>query len=293
VTNDANKDAVQPGNATVAADHGTAPLGSLMGGGALPRRDLEGEALAAARAALDAVRPPAAADEPALARRAGPREWLLRGLLALNLVLMVAMLFVPGAARPVETGGERVAPAEAPAPGHAPFVTPRQDRVSPIPDRELYNAALVQAENGEFEAAVATLERYLAQNPKLPAAVRQLVYLAMSYYLGRAGRMEDADRFEHMARALHARTSLPEDLLASAQRAEQEGRAADMRAAYARFLLLQRTIRPDLRRHVAEAYLKLGDSYRQEAEQAEQRAQEAERAQERERRRLPGGDGRK
>ena len=50
MTHDANKEAVQPGSATLADEGAAPPIGSLMGGGALPRRDLEGEALAAARA---------------------------------------------------------------------------------------------------------------------------------------------------------------------------------------------------------------------------------------------------
>ena len=57
-----------------------------------------------------------------------------------------------------------------------------------------------------------------------------------------------------------------------ARRAEAEGNGEEMRRLYARFLLQQKQIPPALQQVVVEAYLKLGDSYRLEAQAATEKA---------------------
>jgi hypothetical protein len=51
-----------------------------------------------------------------------------------------------------------------------------------------------------------------------------------------------------------------------------------MRRYYARFLLQQKQVPPSLRAKIAEAYLKLGDGYRVEAEQGAEREAASQRA---------------
>ena len=55
----------------------------------------------------------------------------------------------------------------------------------------------------------------------------------------------------------------------AAQQAADNGNLAEMRSAYARFLLQMKQASPALRKARAEAFLRLGDSYRLEADQAE------------------------
>ena len=73
-------------------------------------------------------------------------------------------------------------------------------------------------------------------------------------------------KYLRQANQILRRSYLPDDLLRSARRAEEAGDAAQMRAAYARFLLQQSMVPASERQAIHEAYLKLGDSYRMQAE---------------------------
>lgn len=223
-----------------------------------------------------------AADEAAGAPRAEARapgriDRALQILLACNLALIAVMLAMPGS-------GER-APAAEPArelkiddaPRPDPFATaPR--KIGALPADQLWEAAVRRAGEGEYGEAAELLERYLATAKSLTDVERRLIYNQLAFYLVKDGRLEEAQSYERKSNQIMTRSYLPEDLLRSAHHASEQGQMDDMRASYARFLLQQKQIPPSLRKFVAEAYLKLGDSYRLEAEQGRAREQEQDRA---------------
>ncbi len=249
------------------------PLELLMTPGAGPARasDLEQKAIAAAEAALaqgqQAIAEFTAAHGTQPAPRRSParpyRIWALRALLAVNLVLMGLVLVLPGTPKP------------APQPPDAPQVSTQAPESPRFPDRQLYEHALMRANEGQYGAAILAIEEYLRRNPNLPDYARRGVYLQLQYYLQREGRIEESRQMLAKAAQLMERSFLPEDLLQGAALAEKNGNGEEMRRNYARFLLLQKTLPAALRKHVAEAYLKLGDSYRLEAERGEQKATES------------------
>jgi hypothetical protein len=236
-------------------------------------RDLDAEALAAAEAALQQGQAAAAQAAAALAE-ASPRPWLtparrrtvLRAVLGLNLLLMVGMLLLPSptapAAAPAPADGATGQPAQLPAPE---LRDPRDLAVS-VPDRELYDRAVLASLEGRHEDAVALLEHYLRRHPDMPPPLRATVYGQLAHYSVLLNRRDDALRYGTMAGQLRQRTALPDELIASARRAEAEGRGADARRDWARLLLQQGMLRPDQRLLLAEAYLRLGDSYRIDAD---------------------------
>ncbi len=250
----------------------------LMGGGAAPprrRRDLTADAAAAAEQALRRGRH--AVEEAEQAQRPAPpterlsprlRHQLLRAMLGLNLLLMVLMLLVPD---PVVTPAQPAAPQRPTPPLAQPVPQPElrdaRDLAISVPDRELYDRAVVASLEGRHEEAVALLEHYLRRHPEMPPALRATVYNQLAHYSVLLNRREDAHRYGTMAAQLRQRTALPDELIESARRAAADGRGSDMRRDYARLLLQQQMLRPDQRAAIAEAYLRLGDSYRIEAEQ--------------------------
>ncbi len=284
-----------------------ADLGSLMGGPTPSRpaessadrqaRDLEERALAAARAALQGAQfaqataaahaaitqphePTQSRNVPSTSRRT--RVWL-RVMLVLNLVFMVVLFALPDPRTVAEPSPitppksrteSRTEPSNAPSqpPAPSPFVEAPRERAVEVPEREVFNHALQLANDGKFPQAIAVLVAYLDRNPGMIAPLKRTVLLTISFYHSRNNDLAAADRYSTMAQQLAARASLPDDLLAAAELAKSEGRMQDMRAAYARFLLQQRQVRGSLRRHVAEAYLQLADSWRSEAEQAQTKA---------------------
>jgi uncharacterized protein HemY len=137
---------------------------------------------------------------------------------------------------------------------------------------DLWLQALEHADRGQWHEALAILERYLAESPRLAAGRRMLVFLTMEHYAAQLGDFARAGDYQRRASALMQSHTLPDDLLAMAQQAEARGDHEALRRIYARFLLQQRQIPASLYRHVAEAYLKLGDSYRHEAQQAAEAA---------------------
>lgn len=254
-------------DAVGAAAAESARLADLMarGGQQAPRRpDLEDEALRAAESALRQGQDALAAARAQLQEPAKPsqprhrRERMLRMLLAINLLLMVAVMLLPS-------------PSPSPSPLAPPPVAPDPTTeagprpVAPIAD-DPYLRALEAANRGDYKQALVELDAYLVASPRLSSGKLLIVYQSQAYYASMLGEDQRAAEFERKAAALQQSHTLPEDLLAMAANAEQRGDAAAMRRIYARFLLQQRQIPPSLYKHVAEAYLKLGDSYRTAAE---------------------------
>lgn len=228
-----------------------------------PRPDLEGQALRAAEAALLQGQQALAAAREQLASPEAPkvsrrREKVLRVLLGVNLLLMVAVLLVP-------TG--EIAPSPRPVTEHvtpAPVTEPQH----PVTNSEdPYLRALEAANRGDYGAALAGLDAYVAAAPRLAPGRLMLVRQAQAYYARMLGDDKRSENYERQAAALLQSHTLPEDLLDMAKNAEERGDAEAMRRIYARFLLQQRQIPASLYKHIAEAYLKLGDSYRTAAEQ--------------------------
>ena len=240
--------------------------------GTHPAPDLDARALEAAeRALLDGQRALANArsqlrDDRAPALQAGRRRELgLRILLGLNILAMVAVAMLPPALRPAAP------PAAAP-----PVAAPPANEEALRRFHEPFNNALVAADRGHFAEAVAILEQYLAESPHLVASQQLNVLNMLSHYAGLANDFAAAQQFAQRAAALGQSHSLPTDLVAMAQAAIAKGDQETLRRVWARFLLQQRQIPSWLHQHVAEAYLQLGDSYRQQANDAAERARVAE-----------------
>lgn len=274
-----NKSATEPQQAKAAAQPqagGDAGLERLMREGKAP--DLEHQALAAAeqalaqgqqalseaRSYLDGARPPAPPSRK--------RELALRALLAVNLLAMAIVLLLPGPAATDATTTAPVDPGAHPAPPtgeQAPTVrTPSLD--DPV------IRAFAAADRRDYRSAIALLEGHLAATPRLAPARKANILLALEHYAAQLGDFVKAQEYQRKAEALQASHSLPEDLVQMALEAERNGDVESMRRCYARLLLQQRQIPSGMFRRVAEAYLKLGDSYRQEAEQAALKARERE-----------------
>ena len=275
---------------------GAGPLESLMAEGKKPdaqplksdaKPDLAAQALAAAQAAQGHAEPshghaaepvaththaapPAVTTKSAQAKR---REWVLRLLLVLNLALIGVTLGLPmrssAPAKPKDDHGGSGGDHGAAATRKSAFA---------VTDQTLYLRALELAAEGKFDDAIAVLEGYLKANPDLADFEQRLTLQAMATFALRAGRPNDATRFEAAIDRLRVGTQLPQDLLDLAKQAETDGRGGDMRRYYARFLLMQKQVPPSLRERIAEAYLKLGDGYRVEAEQGARTEAERKRA---------------
>jgi tetratricopeptide (TPR) repeat protein len=288
-----------PAKPTAAQTTGGGPLESLMAGGKKPeaqphkgdgKPDLAAQALAAAQAAQGHATshgpdhgqsaeptathahaaPPPLTTKSAQAKR---REWVLRLLLVLNLALIGVTLGLP-----MRSGAPAKPKDEHGASGTEHGEPTKRKSAFAVTDQTLYLRALELAAESKFDDAIAVLEGYLKANPDLADFEQRLTLQAMATFALRAGRPNDATRFEAAIDRLRVGTQLPQDLLDLAKQAETDGRGGDMRRYYARFLLMQKQVPPSLRERIAEAYLKLGDGYRVEAEHGARTEAERKRA---------------
>jgi hypothetical protein len=268
--------AATPIGAAPAGEHPSgAALTDLMASGARgaakPGPNLEAEALRAAERALADGEAALAQARAQLAKPARPvapagsrrRELVLRGLLAFNVLAMVVVAMLP-------VPGKGPAPATDPHPADVQPTTHK-----PPADRhfnERYVAAQQAADRGEFTEAMTQLETHLAESPRMAPGQQLNVLMALAYYAHRANDFGRADEYRRRADALEKSHALPDDLVAEAKAAQQSGDQERLRRIWARFLLQHRQIPSSLYKHVAEAYLQLGDSYRQQADVAAEQA---------------------
>ena len=222
----------------------------------------EGErALATARAHLQPAPAPAAPPTDG-----GRRELALRVLLAVNVLAMVVVAMLP-------TGrGDEVATAEP----HAATSTHEVADAERKRFNEPFNNALAAADRGRFTEAITILERYLQDNPRMAPSQRLNVLNMLSHYAATANDFKKSQAYAQQAASIGQSHSLPADLVEMAKAALAKGDQETLRRVWARFLLQQRQIPSWLYKHVAEAYLQLGDSYRQEADAAADRARQRE-----------------
>jgi len=255
------------GDPVVEAAQSTAPA---------PKVDLEQQAIEAAAAAVAEGERAIAATEAALADAEPPtqapasplprtgrdhRELVLRVLLAVNVVAMIVVAMLPApAAGPAAVAAPTT--TEAPAPTSPTPVTP-----SPVTPsmNEPWNQALRASERREWSAAVTILEGYLDSRPEMPPSERLSVLSALSFYASRDKDFARSRRYSQQAQALEQSHSLPADLVKEAAAAVELGDQESLRRIWARFLLQQRQIPSWLYQHVAQAYLELGNSYREDA----------------------------
>ncbi len=239
-----------------------------------------------------------AAPQPQVVALSRKRELVLRALIGLNIVGMIVLVLLPSpigdvASQP-DVAPQQQAPVEPhltaepvaeaqPQDPHAmpePQVKHESETSTPLPIvnapslRDPVLRAFALAESREYKAAIALLEQHLEQSPRLEAGKKANVLLALEHYATQIGDYAKAQDFQRRLEALRGSHSLPEDLVHMAQEAERNGDIESMRRHYARLLLQQRQIPSTLYRHVAEAYLKLGDSYRTQAEKGESAARE-------------------
>lgn len=233
--------------------------------------DLEGDALRAAekalaegQRALAAARAHLGAEPPASPRPSRTRELVLRGALIFNVLAMIAVTMLPapgtGTTTTVVDHGTDTPPPAA----TGPEVAPRDPKF-----QEPWNRALAAAERRDFETAITILEQYLS--PRMSPSQQLNVLMALAHYSSRLGQFQQAQEYQRRADAIDKSHSLPEDLVAMAKAAAASGDQESLRRIWARFLLQQRQVPSWLYKHVAEAYLQLGDSYRLQANEAAER----------------------
>ncbi len=221
----------------------------------------EGEqALATARAQLATDRAPT----PAKGSRG--RELALRLLLAANVIAMLVVAMLPTSA------GKSSAPSQPPVEQVHPTgpITATPITAAPRAD-DRYTQAMLAAADRDYPTAIRLLEQYLVETPRMAPSSQMNVLMALSWYSHRVGNLAAAQDYERRFKALNDSHSLPDDLVAMAQAAAKSGDQESLRRVWARFLLQQRQVPSSLYKHVAEAYLQLGDSYRNQANEAGER----------------------
>lgn len=276
-----------------------------------PSTDLERNALRAAEEALaEGARVLAEAENALRSQKAGSapqpqaaplsrtRELVLRTLIGLNIIGMIVLVMLPSPTGDKATQPDAAPEQHAPADSHTavePVSQPQVPHVTAQPQathdsqtsthepvveapslRDPVLRAFALAESREYKAAIALLEQHLEQSPRLEAGKKANVLLALEHYAAQIGDYAKAQDYQRKLEALRGSHSLPEDLVQMAQEAERNGDIESMRRHYARLLLQQRQIPSTLYRHVAEAYLKLGDSYRTQAEKGEAAVRESQ-----------------
>ncbi|MFM1870948.1 MAG: hypothetical protein RL398_370 [Planctomycetota bacterium] len=257
-----------------------------------PKVDLDLEALKAAEQALatgqKALEQAKTELGVATKKQRSTRELMLRGLLVVNVVAMLVVAWLPPATGATTTTSQTtstppqaadphpstpIAPdAHSAAPqGHTtPPVTPRVD--------DAWTTALRAADRQDWDGAIALLKQHLQDSPRMAPSQKLSVLMALGYYSSRINKFDDARDYQRQADAIEQGHSLPEDLVAMAKAAADAGDQEALRRIWARFLLQQKQIPSWLYKHVAEAYLQLGDSYRNAAISAaeKQRIEELE-----------------
>ncbi len=233
---------------------------------AKPGPDLEGDALRAAEAALREgqkalAQARAHLGTPAPSRGKRSRELILRALLIFNVLAMIVVASLPAPQPKVE-------PTQPAAGEHATKPpTPVEPKFN-----EPWNRALVAAEKRDFAAAIAILDQYLADSPRMAPSQQLSVLMALSHYSARNNDFARSQEYQRRADAIEQSHALPDDLIAMAKAAAESGDQESLRRVWARFLLQQRQVPSWLYKHVAEAYLQLGDSYRVQANAAAEQA---------------------
>jgi hypothetical protein len=266
---------VPPSAATTESANAAVPLSDLMAAGpkvsaaATKGPDLDAAALAAAQAAIAEGERALAAARSQLASSAAPaaaprrgRELAIRLLLAANVLAMLVIALLPpsGAVLPPVVEEPVAKPPATATTAPQPAPTPRLG--------DAYAQALLAAGDGDFARAIELLEQYLAATPRMAPSQKINVLLALEHYSLQVGNATAAQGYRQRVQGMQDSHSLPEDLVAMAQAAAANGDQESLRRVWARFLLQQRQVPTPLYKHVAEAYLQLGDSYRLEANAA-------------------------
>lgn len=280
---DPTSDATKADSQKAAAEAGEDALQDLMQSGAAEAAKEQAvtgaeSAVAQAESELQAAEAALAlADEHPSQTMAPRRLWALRAVLIVNFLLMGVMLALPYAAPEPQPADPHDAAHDAAqhdphGSGHAPdtsshFVQPRRDPRYVIPPSKLYNEALKASSKGDYDTASELMHRYIRANSSLHSSLLMGPYLTLAHFLHMAGRDDEAVSFELEAQRMIGASSLPEDLWRAARAAEESGESREMRRAYARLLLQQNMLTPTQYAVVSEAYLKLGESYRMEADE--------------------------
>ena len=252
------------------------PLPSLMADSpAAPAApNLEAEALRAARAAIAAGEkalaaaaaqlPPAPTSTPAAAPRRRRFDLVFGAVLFVNLVALVVVASLPPATSATTTK-TTTAPTDVAATPTPTTSAPPKDDAALRAFNAPFQRALAAADRGEYAAAVTTLETYLAGTTTLQPSQQVNVLNMLSHYASLANDFGRAQEFAQRAAGIGQSHSLPADLVAMAKAAAASGDQESLRRVWARFLLQQRQVPSWLYKHVAQAYLELGDSYRDQA----------------------------
>ena len=243
------------------------------------------QALQEAEEALELLQDATASAESADPPRGGMRDKLLFATVFVNLALLTVFLVIPGLGdKSGKKGGGATTGPETSHDKKGATTGDRAEELRPKPqgrgeafrDDQLYEKALFLSRQGDYPGAIRALKRLLRVNSDLSDAYKRLVFGALAHNLIRDGRKPEAEEYLDRIDRITKLQSLPEDLVTAARRAMVDGRGMDMRRYYARFLLQQDQIRPDMRDTITEAYLRIADSYRLDAEEGAKADREAE-----------------
>jgi hypothetical protein len=284
VTDDKADDITEPENEVISTDNpGAQPtdaqaqsaakteenkLSGLMAGSAVPLAkhggSLEDDAMRAVEHAV-AVGEKAIADankqlqEVARAQVAAKpasrfnRELVLRVLLAVNVLAMIVVSMLP-------------APTSADlSDDNSAVIVPQAKGRAVRQMNEPMNRAMQASENRDFASAVAILEVYLQDNPRMNAAEKLSVMTTLSYYASRNTDFAKSRAYAQQAQDLEQSHSLSRDLVHAAEAAIKSGDQESLRRIWERSQMQQQQIPTWLYQHVAEAYLQLADGYRKGA----------------------------
>lgn len=210
--------------------------------------------------------------------KAGLAKWrgidsAIAAVLVANVLLLAVIVSLPqdedgpetpgGGSEIVDGGGD--APMRKTANGDIPPGGVDTKRVPLLPRNELWQRSQRQAARGDIDEAITSLKLLLRQEPDLGEVPRRAVWLQLSYYAGLVGREEDAARWLRLSKASHETALVPDELMRLAKEAASARDWAESRRYAARFLLQRGQIGRDAAQQIAEAYLLLGDSYRDAA----------------------------
>ncbi len=197
--------------------------------------------------------------------------------LLMNIGLMVALLVLPSSDGKTDPAPLPDDPPVAVGPEEDPFAEKPVPIADLLPDRRLYSLAMIEGGRGNTSKAIDVLMRYLREHRNLSPMQKRMVYASLASYLSMEGRSQEAREYQVLIDQATDPYILSKSLWSMALMAEKDGRGADVRRYLARYLLQQNQLSPEERTHsvIAEAYLKIADSYRLHAEMEQEPAEDA------------------
>lgn len=202
----------------------------------------------------------------AVSARWRPLDSAIAAILIANVMLLAVVVAWPSAPeKQDDTTATKSTPDPKVETDEVPKAGVDTTRIPILPRNELWRRAQREAADGRLNAAIATLQLLLREEPRMGEVPRRAIWLQLSYLAGIAGREEDASRWLRLSKASLELALVPDELLRLAREATAARDWGEARRYAARFLLQRGQLGADAEARVAEAYMILGDSYRDEA----------------------------